>query len=284
MTLETVNSLDFFGLRLEEGIYRLLRVGNDESFFLWSALTFWCFLRLHKVLLSSRFLFGESGMPQPGIGPGSPEWARDCKSRLSASSSTGAQNSGGEGPRTLNKPFSRRLLYPVELHPHWEGIPGVDLRNALDLLLSKWNVVVCDLCRLLEFLWTLPAKINLIIFLFSLGFVRVIHEASEHFVDGSHGRCVFGKIESFLLKLSAYVLGGQPVLRIVQYHSDSIGNTHSSNALSESEPSQRSKVIEHFFQMPDLSIDLAKLGLQARTLIFQAALLRVVLRPLLVVI
>ena len=30
-------------------------------------------------------------MPQPGIEPGRPNWARDCKSRLYTNSSTGAQ-------------------------------------------------------------------------------------------------------------------------------------------------------------------------------------------------
>src|SRR5207245_5485742 len=50
-------------------------------------LRFWLFR--HLVLLSRR-LSVEVGMPRPGIGPGSPEWARGCKPRLSASSSTGA--------------------------------------------------------------------------------------------------------------------------------------------------------------------------------------------------
>ena len=45
-------------------------------------------------------------VPQPGIGPGSPEWARGCKPRLSASSSTGAQkktpNVGAVTPRKVS--------------------------------------------------------------------------------------------------------------------------------------------------------------------------------------
>ena len=49
----------------------------------------------HLVLLSRRFSVGVE-MPQPGIEPGSHEWARDCKSRLSANSSTGARRLSAE--------------------------------------------------------------------------------------------------------------------------------------------------------------------------------------------
>ena len=78
------------GLRLEERVDCLLRIVNDETFFFGSTLAFWCLGLRHKVVLSSRFTFGESMVPQPGIGPGRPEWSRECKSRLSAISSTGA--------------------------------------------------------------------------------------------------------------------------------------------------------------------------------------------------
>jgi hypothetical protein len=92
--------LALFGLRLEQRVHSLLRVFDDQSFFFRSPLTFCRLFRLHQIVLSSRFSIW--GMPQPGIGPGSPEWARDCKSRLSASSSTGAQIAldGGTGDRS----------------------------------------------------------------------------------------------------------------------------------------------------------------------------------------
>jgi hypothetical protein len=81
---------------LEERVYGDHGIAfNDESFllgsgFTLSALRLW-FLR-HPVLLSQRFLSVAlvKMVPQPGIGPGRPEWARGCKPRLSASSSTGA--------------------------------------------------------------------------------------------------------------------------------------------------------------------------------------------------
>src|SRR5260370_42530879 len=82
-----------------------------------------CFLRIafnyQSLLLRTRFtlsalrlwFFGHLALlshcthlvPEPGIGPGRPEWARDCKSRLSASSST-------RGPQAIG-PFSAALRY-----------------------------------------------------------------------------------------------------------------------------------------------------------------------------
>jgi hypothetical protein len=106
--------LSLFGLRLEEGVYGLLGVSYNQPFFLRSALTFWGFLLRHTMLLSTRFSNGV--LPQPGIEPGSPKWARDCKSRPFAISSTGACGGGGGG-RTLNLPISSQSLCPVELRP-----------------------------------------------------------------------------------------------------------------------------------------------------------------------
>lgn len=77
---------------LQERVDSYLRVSNDEAFFLRSALTFGGFLRLgHRVLSSTWYLVGEKVVPQPGIGPGRPEWALGCKPSLSAISSTGGQ-------------------------------------------------------------------------------------------------------------------------------------------------------------------------------------------------
>lgn len=73
----------------------------------------------HHGIIPLRDSVGEQkDVPQPGIGPGRPEWARDCKSRLSASSSTGAQskpNVGTVAPAksyavpTFSGPFSAAL-------------------------------------------------------------------------------------------------------------------------------------------------------------------------------
>lgn len=81
------------GLFLQERIERGLRIAFDNQAFLDGA-TFTLFaLRAvflgHVRLLSEMFLAGVELVPQPGFGPGRPEWARGCKPRLSASSSTG---------------------------------------------------------------------------------------------------------------------------------------------------------------------------------------------------
>lgn len=104
MSLASPTKSAFFRLGFEEGVYRLLWVGNDQPFLFRSALpllrfglTFVC----HTVVSSHRFLNGV--MPQPGIGPGRRGWARDCKSRLSASSSTGAQRALNVGAGNPSK-------------------------------------------------------------------------------------------------------------------------------------------------------------------------------------
>lgn len=62
---------------------------NDERFLFRSALRLFLGLLGHHVLLSQRFLSAVK-VPQPGIEPGRPCGSRECKSRLSANSSTGA--------------------------------------------------------------------------------------------------------------------------------------------------------------------------------------------------
>ena len=80
----------------EEFVYGDLRVAfDDQSLLLGSGFTLsalWFWLLGHPVLLSHPFLSGDKVVPQPGIGPGRHEWARGCKPRLSANSSTGAHN------------------------------------------------------------------------------------------------------------------------------------------------------------------------------------------------
>ncbi len=76
---------------LKEACQRGAGVLDDKAFLGWSGftLTFFGGFFVRHEIVSIGPLIGE--VPQPGIGPGRHEWARDCKSRLSASSSTGAQ-------------------------------------------------------------------------------------------------------------------------------------------------------------------------------------------------
>src|SRR6267154_3936682 len=72
---------------------RSLRVALDNQAFLFRpTLTLWFSFCRHFVLLSQKIPAGQNKVPQPGIEPGRPNWARDCKSRLYANSSTGAQD------------------------------------------------------------------------------------------------------------------------------------------------------------------------------------------------
>src|SRR6266446_6947784 len=70
---------------------RGLRVAFDYQAFLprptFTLSRLFFFLR-HFVLVSQRIPAGGNKVPQPGIEPGRPNWARDCKSRLYANSST----------------------------------------------------------------------------------------------------------------------------------------------------------------------------------------------------
>lgn len=77
----------------EFGDYFLRIAFNYQSLLLRSRFTLWalrfCLLG-HLELLSHWFSVEVKGVPQPGIEPGRPFGSRECKSRLSTSSSTGA--------------------------------------------------------------------------------------------------------------------------------------------------------------------------------------------------
>jgi hypothetical protein len=104
-------------LRPEERVNGLLRVGNDQPFFLRATfllLSFRCGLSRHTVV--SSHWFSNGGVPQPGIEPGRPKWAPACKAGLTAISSTGGFGGGGGIP-TRDKPISNRLLYALRYVP-----------------------------------------------------------------------------------------------------------------------------------------------------------------------
>lgn len=88
----------WFG-RAQQFIQRRLRVSDDQPFLFRSPLTFGGFSRLwfvgHTVLSQWFPLTGL--VPPPGIGPGMTNRPRECKSRLSAISSTGGIVEGVEG-------------------------------------------------------------------------------------------------------------------------------------------------------------------------------------------
>jgi hypothetical protein len=81
-----------FLVQEEEPVYRLLWIGDNQPLFLWPWFTLLALsLRFlnHNVIVSPRFLSGTL-VPQPGIGPGRPDWSHGCKPCASTNSATGA--------------------------------------------------------------------------------------------------------------------------------------------------------------------------------------------------
>jgi hypothetical protein len=182
------------GLRLEQSVNRLLGIGDDEAFFFGPALTLFRSGRLlcsHGVLSSSWFLFGHEMVPQPGIGPGRPEWARDCKSRLSAASSTGALF-GGRGPiRTGNRKFCRPLLYRIELRAHQPGILWLLPRDAQLNSSSKRDFIVREFDSVLRPSPSYPSKI--VCYLLNL---FLIGQPRQNSVNGSGWVLLRGEVKT----------------------------------------------------------------------------------------
>lgn len=120
---------------------------NDQSFLLRSRFTlsgFRFFLLGHLLILSHCIHL----VPQPGVGPGRPK-SRECKSHLSANSSTG-------GPQAIG-PFSAALRY-----------------------LSRHNL---ERNILIAKLWMFPRVIDLPILPFAFNFLRIVSKATQNFVD-----------------------------------------------------------------------------------------------------
>src|SRR6266498_2271261 len=134
-------------LLFEQLVYRVLRIATDYqpllcgAAFTLLALRFW-FLGHLLVVLSRRFPTRVEVVPQPGIEPGRPCRSRECKSRLSTSSSTGAYRSSldvgavmavksSAAPTWFFRPFSAALL-PSSCHASFSRRNHLgDLRNQV---------------------------------------------------------------------------------------------------------------------------------------------------------
>ncbi len=117
-TLTNAIKLGFARLDLEESCDCFFGIAfNDESFlsrprFTFSTLRLWFFC--HLSLLCTRFLFGVK-VPQPGIEPGYPDWARGCKPRSFANSDTGGYKSeldAGAGSPVKSSPAPAWFFRP----------------------------------------------------------------------------------------------------------------------------------------------------------------------------
>ncbi len=160
------------GLLFEKRVYGFERVAfDDKPFLFWSGLT----------LLTPRFVFlghtklvsySKNLVPEPGIGPGRHEWARDCKSRLSASSST--RGSQAKGPHIAALCHLSKGIFVV-------GYPSVFVINSPILLFA------------------------------SQLFLGILSEATENFVNRRHWGCQVRKIVAAILKSLLYVLRREPL-------------------------------------------------------------------------
>jgi hypothetical protein len=172
ISCEGVGSL--FWLDLEEFCNCFARIAfDDQSFFLGarftlSALRLWFFW--HLVLLSPRFLVGVEMVPQPGIGPGSPDWARGCKPRLYANSSTGAHRTG----TVTAVPVSLHRLH-CKNSERYTVVLGIEVRPS-----PKHNVLICRICC----------------FCFKLLDSSLSGQSRQHRVNGRRSVLLGGQIES----------------------------------------------------------------------------------------
>lgn|SRR5450759_819141 len=226
----------------------LLRIGfNDQSFLLrsgfsFSALQFW--LLCHVVLLSHRFSAWVKVMPQPGIGPGRREWARGCKPRLSASSSTGA----------YKKALNVGTVTPAETSP----VPTLlgPISAALEPS-SSWssskslerNVFVRDRSRF-------PFVVHPSFFSFALDFSRIF-ETAQNLVNTGHWSAQARKVIAFLRKFFTNFRSRHSVGSSLQYHSYRSGNSKTGKVLDAiGNPCQWREMAQDFIKVSDLITNL----------------------------
>ena len=258
--------LVLFCLRLEEGIDGLLRVTNDEPFFLWSSLPLsWrCFLG-HQVLLSSRFLMG--GVPQPGIEPGRPKWAPACKAGLTAISSTGgskALNVGTGDPSECAVP-TRSGPISVALKPS-----SFDPSSTA----SERNIVVGDFCRLREIVHFVPTiKNSALISLPRNLTIGIIREPTKNLVNRRHWSRVPRQIKSVLHKGAAHILRSHARFRLLQGEPDRICDAQRGEVFRDRYSSQGREVIQHLVQVFNLSFYFTQRCFEVRAFVDELVLL-----------
>src|SRR5260370_5014661 len=176
-------------------------------------------------------------VPEPGIGPGRPEWARDCKSRLSASSST-------RGPQAIG-PFSAALRY---------------LANN-----SERNILVSDGRRF-------PFVINPALFFLSLDFSRFL-KTTENLVNRRHRSSERTQVISLVNKLLAYILRREFFVTELKNETHRVRYSQGRNFLVRvvGELGQWREVIENFVEMLDFVSHLDKFRLKFRPAINETA-------------
>ena len=215
----SIAGLALLWLLLEERIYGALRIADDKPLLLWTGFILLAFrIRFfrHLILLSQWFPFGVDVVPQPGIGPGRPNWARACKARSSANSDTGAQSTLNVGAVMLAKaspvptcsgPISAALL------------PSSSLNASLNY--SERNVIVCN------FYGFPSVKHPPFPFLAINLFFGAINKPTQNFVNAGHRRCESREIKSLFVKQTTNILGRQLFSRSFQDGAYRVGDSQS---------------------------------------------------------
>jgi hypothetical protein len=222
---------------------------NDESLllrprFTLSALRLWLFG--HLVLLSHPFLYGEK-VPQPGIEPGRPVGSRECKSRLSTSSSTGACS---------RKALTVGAVMPLKTSPvpTFFGPISAALKPSSLRFSSKSlerNIFVRNRTG-----FAVPLVIHPSVLPHAFNFVVVVRETTENFVNRLHGSGQAGQIVISRMQRNANILRRHSFTRTTQNLANSVSEPQLEEVVVPARHSrQRCHVVEDFIKVRDLVSD-----------------------------
>lgn len=267
-------------LLVQERVNSCLRVGDDQPLLFGAALTFGGFTRLgHRVLSSIWFRFRDILVPQPGFGPGRPWPVKRLQTApvcLFSTGGPGENSGGGGGGRTLNQSLSRRLLYPIELHPHCEGISADG--DALNPF-SKRNVVVSDPSVGVVGLYVLVIDARSLAHLSHDLAGAIVGEPTQNFVNRRHRGAVPGKIEALAANGVAHFGCRHRSGGLLKHVPDRVRDPKAGKVVPHGNASQRSEVIQDLVEMAELGIDIAQLRLQNGAPVHQRRLLFVDFLP-----
>src|SRR5580704_10378293 len=241
----------------EELIYGDQRVAfNDQSLLLGARFTLSAlrrFLLRHFELVSHWFVSAVKCVPQSGIEPERREWARDCKSRLSASSSTGG----------YKKELNAGAAMPLKTSP----VPAWFFRpSSAALLPLPWHFSSISLERniLVRNRRVLPSKKDAPpIFFFALHFVR---EATQNLVNTSHRSAQARKIVALVRQFLANFWRGEFSISLSQHCPHSISNSQIGNIAGRTgHVRQWCKVLKNFIEVGDFMANLGQICFEVST-------------------
>jgi len=265
MTCGIQNSLlALYGLRLEQRVNGLLRVFDDEPFFLRAALTFWSLHFRHTMVLSSRFLDGV--MPQPGIGPGMPgmgtrlQIAPVCQFQHWGTNALDAE--AGTPSKVLPAPASSGSS-STALNPSSYDSSCV----VLKLILSCY-----------------PAIEDVPIFFFASNLrLTLVSKATQNFVNRIHWGSQRRHVVALFKKRVAHICGRQPAFGVSQSPPNRVGNSHTDDIVSSAQPGKRAEVAQNVVEVGKLVSHISNFSLKIRVPFEESLTLSIERSPYIVV-